>query len=75
MRPLRTATALLFSAFPVFAGTVVEVKPVEVKVGGVGRESKKTLGFGSEISDDHLENFVIHAETGEISCFDCLVKW
>lgn len=50
----------------------------------VGRESKRTLGFdaadwkagfGGVISDDHLENFVIHAETGEISCFDCLVKW
>lgn len=60
------------------------VEKAEKILFAVGRESKKTLGFdaadwkagfGGDISDDHLENFVINAETGEVSCFDCLVKW
>lgn len=50
----------------------------------VGRESKRALGFdaadwkagfGGVISEDHLENFVVNEKTGEVSCFDCLVKW
>jgi hypothetical protein len=50
----------------------------------LGRETKRVLGFDAadwkagfagEISDDYLENFAYNPETGELTCFDGLVRW
>lgn len=64
--------------------TAALVRRAEDTLHAVGAESKRVLGvsaadwkagFDGAVSDDHLENFVVNRRTGELVCFDCLVRW